>query len=231
MKKIIAMLLCLTICMSAGSFATYGGLASSSYLYSFYDGGKLGNNSNSEHVLEYIKEIVENYYELTGARVLIQLHTENHSVLERMLDKNLPLEEALDKYTTELIKYAENQYPTTDKWISIGYYGEKDLVYVAQQGIEALNDNDILELKAIATDSKKGIINRMDDFLATIFHKLYSELDYKENPTNKELVKIYEQMHNADTGFYIAPFAVMALPAIGIVGYLVMKKKEKREHQ
>ena len=231
MKKIIAMFLCLTICMSAGSFATYGGLGSSSDLYSFYDGGKLGNSSNAAHVVEYIEEIVENYYELTGARVLIQLHTENHSVLERMLDKNLPIEEALDKYTTELIKYAKNQYPTTDKWISIGYYGEKDLVYVAQQGIEALNEDDILELKTIATDGKKGMPSRMYDFLATIFHKLYNGLDYKENPTNKELVKFYEQMHNADTGFYIAPFVVMALPAIGIVGYLVMKKKEKKEHQ
>lgn len=228
MKKIIAMFLCLTICMSAGSFATYGGLGSSSDLYSFYDGGKLGNSSNAAHVVEYIEEIVENYYELTGARVLIQLHTENHSVLERMLDKNLPIEEALDKYTTELIKYAKNQYPTTDKWISIGYYGEKDLVYVAQQGIEALSEDDILELKAIAADGKKGMPSRMYDFLATIFHKLYSELNYKENPTNKELVKFYEQMHNAESESGATPVIIMAVLAVCIIGYIVVKKKEKK---
>ena len=233
MKKIIATLLCLTLFMSASGLCTYGGLASSGDFYSFYDSGRLGNTAATERAVAYIKEIVENYYDLTGVRVLIQMQLDDagevNGVLARMLDKKLPFDEALDKYTADLIKYAKNKYPTTDKWVSVGYYGTTNDVYVAQQGVEILSEDDIIELRAKATDNKKGLANRMDDFLAAIFYKLYNGLEYDENKVTKDLIRIYEQKE--ESGFYILPFVVISLPVIGIVGYIVTKKKEKKQKE
>lgn len=231
MKKVIAMFLCLTVLMSITvQCKEYGGTSSYGDFYSFSDRGKFGDNLTARRTINYIKEIVENYYDLTGARVIIQMQLDDkdevNSITERMLDKKLPLEEALEKYNTELIKYAHNKYPITDKWIAIGYYGATGDVYVAQEGIEVLSEDDILELKSIVSDDRKGLGNRMDDLLATIFYKLYNGLDYRKNSTTRELMRIYDQIQNPGKNFYILPFVVLALPVIGIVGYIVTKKKK-----
>ncbi len=217
--KIISLVLCLCLIVSNSGLCSYGL-------------GWLHKLSDEETFREYIITIGDNYYNLTGTRIRLDFN---------LLDTGDFISAGASTYD-ELIENEkvnlsidQRNHPNDKQWISIVYSGAFDDVAVIQQNVEVLSDDDITELRVLASDVETDIDTRMKNLISAIFVKLYSDLEYEETDETKEMIAVYDNLQatlSTEKPFDVTIYVVVVTAIIIATGcfYFIRKRKHNEKN-
>ncbi len=178
LTKIISLVLCLCIIVSNSGLCSYAF-------------GNFNKLTDQETFRKYIRTTGDDYYELTGTRIRLDFNLLDAGDFVR--ENASTYEEFVSNEEADLA-IAKRNHTKDKKWISISYSGAFNDVVVIQREVEILSDEDITELRTLASDVETDIDTRMKNLISAIFVKLYADLEYEETDETKEMVAIYDNL-------------------------------------